>query len=610
MEENHPCEDVGTLEGASNSDEPTPTSSRSLRLLGALDMVSDHVSITDPSGRIEYVNHAFERVSGRPKSWIVGRNIMEIWNEPPDPALTQRALREKKPSRGERVRRNVRGELFFDDVTVTPLLDQRGRVTHVLTTGRDTTRRHLADSITGLPSRQQLLDCILDRIQKGSASQATARFALIFLDVDHFKAVNDTYGKVVGDQLILELCRRIQESLPKSRGSGWVSHLNRDEFAILLLDLQNDDEVHLIANRILFRVREPFRVAGSELCLAASLGIASSSSCDYANPEDVLRDAETAMNRAKRSGGNSSAVFVPALHTEMVDRTRLGAELRRALAERELWLCYQPIVSLDTGAITGAEALVRWQHPTRGVVPPVEFIGAAEENGLIVPLGDYVLREACQQMKRWRSLSCGTVAVNVSARQLRHPDFASQVAEALKEADLPGRLLKLEVTESTAAHDPKAVTELLRSLKALDVELLMDDFGTGYSSLNYLTRFPLDKLKIDRSFVQLIPGSEHDALVATTIVAMAHSLGLGVIAEGVETRDQLHFLCSLGCEEMQGYLFSPPLKAADFEALVRSGRRLDVPEVTKPERVSLRLPVAAEAAVSGTHARAPVVKQA
>ena len=588
------------------------TCGRLAHLLRILDEVSDHVSIVDVRGIIEYINPAFEAVSGRSKEWAIGRHIMEVWSEPLDPEFEkdlEAALRAGNVFRGERVNRNARGELFFDDVTIVPMRGLSGQVTHVIAACRDTTYRHLTDPLTGLQSRHLLVERIKASIERTRQTRDRSHLALLFVDIDRFKAINDTCGKSVGDQVILEVSRRIQHAIPETGASGRVTHINRDEFAVLLESVESDGDAASIAEGILRRIRKPLVLEGLELVISASVGIAMGPR-DYEQPEDILRDAETAMDQAKRGGGNAHALFRPTLHAKIVGSVRLGSELRRALDQQELWLAYQPIVSLSTGEVTGAEALVRWQHPARGLVPPGDFIQAAEDNGLIVEIGEYVLRRACGQMRAWEDLGHGAVAVNVSARQLRHPEFLALVEEALKESGVPGNRLKLEVTESTAAHDPGAVTLLLERLKALGVEILMDDFGTGYSSLNYLTRFPLDKLKIDRSFVQRVPGSVHDASVATTIVAMAHSLELGVIAEGVETREQLQFLCALGCEEMQGYLFSRPLKADDFEALVRSGRRLELPEPELQARVSVELPAAAATNISGVHAKAGRAREA
>ncbi|HEY5962023.1 MAG TPA: EAL domain-containing protein, partial [Polyangiaceae bacterium] len=293
------------------------------------------------------------------------------------------------------------------------------------------------------------------------------------------------------------------------------------------------------------------------------------------SPEGMLQDAETAMRRAKGTPDEPCQVFDVAMHERVQNRVHLEAELRGGIARDEFVLHYQPIVSLVTGSITSCEALVRWNHPTRGFVPPLDFISIAEESGLIVPLGQLVLEKACAQARSWQSLGRGelSVAVNVSARQLAEGHLVDVVERTLASTGLAPHLLKVEVTESIAATNPDATISTLRTLKNLGVQILIDDFGTGHSSLSRLTRFPLDKLKIDRCFVMNIPDSGHDSAVASTIVAMAHALGLSVIAEGVETMDQAAFLRFIGCEEMQGYLFSKPVDAATFGRLLEEDKR-------------------------------------
>ncbi len=553
-------------------------------LAEAMEHAADHVAIMDPDGRLEYVNAAFETLTGRSRECLVGFHIEEVWGGTLDRKETQEALAtlgRGDVHRGERVNRNAAGELFFDEFVISPLQDGSGRTTHLVAVGRDATSRHLTDPLTGLHSRRMMVERIR-LATKRPARRPMAQSALLFLDVDRFKSVNDTHGKQIGDEVILELANRIQLAVREVDAVGHVGHLNRDEFVILLEELHAPAEAARVAEIINDHVRQPIQTANGEVVVTASIGIAYGWS-DTASAEEVIRNAETAMMRAKRVEVGSQRFFEPMLHERVVQMHRLGAELRRALQNNELILHYQPIVDLRTGSIASAEALVRWNHPERGMVPPMDFIQAAEENGLIVPLGLEVMRKACRQIRAWRDsgMSPLSISVNVSARQFRDAHFVDLVHASLVESSLEPRALKLELTESTAADDPESVIRTLGLLKDMGVQLLLDDFGTGYSSLSYLTRLPIDKLKIDRSFVCNVPGSTHDASVTTTIVAMAKSLDYGVVAEGVETAEQLSFLVALGCDEMQGYLFSKPVPAEEFERMVRSGTKFDVtPDVS------------------------------
>jgi len=543
------------------------------KLLNALEHVGDHVAITDGEGRIEYVNRAFETLSGWPREQALGRPLAELWSGRVDPRLLddfRATLESRQGFRGDFVNRDAQGELFFDEVSVSPLLSVDGRLTHLVTIGRDATGRHLSDPTTGLQTRALLLERTRLAIARARRSTGTLPFALLFLDVDRFKSVNDTYGIAVGDQIILELGRRIQAAVREVDAVAQIGHLNRDEFAVLVEDLRDPSDACHIAERIQEHVRQPILLADAELVLRMSIGIASSRP-HYDHPEELLRDAETAMELAKQDARESTRMFDAELHQRSVRRVQLGTELRRALSSREITVSYQPIISLSSRTIAGTEALARWDNPHRGSIPPLDFIPAAENSGLIVSLGMRVLRDACRETRLFHERGFGdlTVAVNLSARQFRDPSLVRSVAEILEETGLLPRFLKLELTESTAADDPEQAICILSELKSLGIQILMDDFGTGYSSLSYLTRFPLDQLKIDRSFIARIPGSPHDTMVASTIVAMAHSLGFGVIAEGVETEEQLDFLTALGCEQAQGFYFSQPLlPAALLELLV------------------------------------------
>jgi diguanylate cyclase (GGDEF)-like protein/PAS domain S-box-containing protein len=545
-----------------------------------LEYVADHVVLTDHEHHVLYVNRAFETVSGIPREQALGKRIYDIWAGRIDAervAEIRHQLSSGNVYRGEFVNRNASGELYYDELAVLPLRSQSGELKYFLAVGRDATTRRLSDPITGLQTRALLLERTRLAIARAHRAPKRVHFALLFIDIDRFKVINDTYGMAVGDQVILEISRRLNAAVRQVDAVGQIGHLNRDEFAVLVEDLNDPADARVIAERILDDIRRPIVIDSNELVLSVSIGIASSAP-HYTRPEEVLRDAETAMSLAKQNPTESCWIFDPTLHEKSIQRTKLGVELRRALETDELRPYFQPIVSVHSGEITGAEALVRWRHPTRGLVSPLEFIPAAEESGLIVPLGLKVMRDASRQIVEWHRAGFEhlSVAVNVSARQFRDRHFVESVERVIHETGIEPRALKVELTESTAADDPAAAVKILEQLKSLGVQTLMDDFGTGYSSLNYLTRLPLDKLKIDRSFIMRVPGSAHDSLVTSTILVLAHNLGLGAIAEGVETEEQLVFLRDLSCDEFQGYLFSPPVTAAEFDGFLREHYTLDV----------------------------------
>lgn len=549
------------------------------QLSSALEQIADHAVITDADGTILYVNRAFENVTGYSHTAAVGHSMNLIKSGKHGPefyAELWAALRAGHVFRAEFINRNARGDLYIDEQNISPFVDDASGATYYIATGRDVTERRLRDPLTGLPSRTALVDRIAQAIVRRERDPDAHPFALAFIDLDRFKSVNDAHGLAAGDYILVEIGKRIRQSVRKADAVAHVSHLDRDEFAVLLEEPRGIEDVRRVAQRLFESIREPVVLAdGTTIVVTASIGIASPNERST-TPESLLQDAETAMRRAKATPEEPCQVLDPLMHERARNRLRFESELRSAIKCDEFVLHYQPIVSLTTGHVTSCEALVRWIHPTRGFVPPLDFIGIAEETGLIVPLGQLVLEKACRQAQAWHVSELGSisVAVNVSARQVSEGHLVDMVREALASTGLPPNLLKIELTESAAAGDPDVAIAVLRGLKELGVELLIDDFGTGYSSLSRLTRFPLHKLKIDRSFVTNIPDNGHDSTVASTIVAMAHSLGLGVIAEGVETKEQADFLRFIGCEEMQGYLFSKPVEALAFERLVRSGVKM------------------------------------
>ena len=423
------------------------------------------------------------------------------------------------------------------------------------------------DMLTGLPNRALFTDR-LGRAMKRAQKDPSYMFAVLFLDLDRFKNVNDSLGHDVGDLLLEEVSRRLQACI---HPTDTVARLGGDEFVILLEDIDDPENAVEIAERIQDELRVPSKLYGHELFTTASIGVISSPT-GYDSPEELLRDADTAMYRAKEGGKARHAVFDSTMRIQAVSLLQLETDLRRAVEQEEFLVCYQPVVCLAGGRVVGFEALVRWQHPQRGLVLPSEFISLAEETGLIVPIGFFVLREACRQAVLWRSRFPDhkplTISVNVSAVQLAHPDLVYKTAEILEETGLDGPDLFLEITESAIMGDEVAATTTFSRLKDLGVRLHVDDFGTGHSSLEALHRYPVDALKIDRSFVSRMEVNEEKAKIAHAIVTLAHQLEMGVIAEGVETAEQLKRLREMGCDRGQGNLFSRPLTREGAEAIL------------------------------------------
>ena len=422
------------------------------------------------------------------------------------------------------------------------------------------------DTLTGLPNRLLFSDRLEQAILQGQ--RRTWRLGVLFLDLDRFKVINDSLGHGVGDRLLQSLARRIASTL---RSEDTVARLGGDEFTLLLPNVGRVEDVTLVAEKLLEAVRRPVRIDNSELFVTASIGI-SLFPDDGDDPDVLVKNADTAMYRAKELGRDNYQMYAPAMNATAVERLALETSFRRALSRDELLLYYQPILDLATGVPIGVEALLRWNRPGVGLVSPLDFIPMAEATGLILPIGPWLLKTACSQVKRWHAtIRPGLrLAMNLSARQFQQPDVAASVQRALRAADFPADCLDLEITESWAMQNADAAILTMRELKALGISLSIDDFGIGYSSLSYLKRFPIDKLKIDRSFVKDIPGDPDDTAIVAAVLALAHSLKLKVVAEGVETEEQREFLATRGCDQAQGYLFGRPLPAEECERLLRS----------------------------------------
>jgi diguanylate cyclase (GGDEF)-like protein len=397
----------------------------------------------------------------------------------------------------------------------------------------------------------------------------------LYLDLDRFKVVNDSLGHTVGDLLLIESAHRLQACL---RGEDTVARLGGDEFVILLEDVQDLIDVTHIANRVQTDLALPYDLEGHKVFVSVSMGIVPNAA-EYERPEDVLRDADIAMYRAKGQGRGRYEMFDTTMLAYATTRLEMETNLRKALERKEFVIHYQPIVELETRRIVGFEALVRWQHPTRGLISPAEFIPMAEETGLIVPIGYWVLAEACRQIREWQSLFPAdpplTVSVNLSARQFAQLDLVKKVAWSLQKTGLDASGLQLELTESMIVEDAESTAAILSELRSLGVQVQIDDFGTGYSSLGYLQRLPIDTLKIDRTFVSRIGRDKGGTEIIRTILALAHDLGMKVVAEGIETDEQLSKLSAMECEYGQGYLFTKPVDSQTVEALLsKSSQRV------------------------------------
>jgi diguanylate cyclase (GGDEF)-like protein/PAS domain S-box-containing protein len=428
------------------------------------------------------------------------------------------------------------------------------------------------DSLTNLPNRALFTD-LLSRSLGRAQRRPDYRFAVLFIDLDRFKVVNDSLGHSIGDELLRSLTRRIERCV---RPGDTVARLGGDEFTILVDDIGDPSDATRVADRVQHELAHPFILDGHEVFTSASVGIALSAT-GYQAAEDLLRDADIAMYRAKARGKARYEVFDTAMHAHAWALLELETDLRRAVERNELLLYYQPVVSLETGTIAGFEAVLRWDHPAHGMIGPAAFIPIAEETGLIIPIGRWVLRQACRQMRAWQdrypALEALTVSVNLSAKQFAQPNLVEEIDAALKEAELDPRRLRIELTESVVMENAASAMAVFDQLRALHIKIDVDDFGTGYSSLSYLQRFNLDHLKIDRSFVSNIDGAGgENAEIVRTIVTLAKHLGMDAVAEGVETPEQLRLLRELGCQRVQGYLFSEPLDEAAADLLLEAGK--------------------------------------
>ncbi|WP_151636925.1 bifunctional diguanylate cyclase/phosphodiesterase [Noviherbaspirillum aerium] len=549
-------------------------------------------SAAAPNYPIQYVNPAFERITGYSMEDVRDRSCSLLWADDRAQPEIQEIIAAVRESRETRITLRTYGKdgrMFWSDAYIAPVRDENGAVNHYVVAINDitATRRYQAelefqatrDTLTGLANRNLLHD----RLRQASAY--ATRYGhpvwLLFLNLDRFKFVNDTLGHRAGDELLKIVADRLRGAV---RETDTIARMSADEFVLLLPERTEEHLSPALVQRIMDAVAEPIIIEGYEFVMGCSIGIAVCPS-DGLEADTLIKHAGIAMYRAKETGRNNFQFFTPTMNEHALERLRIEKDLRSALEREEFLLHYQPQVDLATGRVLGMEVLIRWQHPVLGMVPPDRFIEIAEEIGLIVPIGSWVLRAACHQCVAWQRAGLGPlrVAVNLSPFQFYREDLAHTVRTVLAESGLAPHLLELELTESMMMNDIEHAVCILQDLKSIGVHLSIDDFGTGYSSLSYLKRFPIDLLKIDQSFVRDITVDPDDAAIVLSVISLAHSLRLKVIAEGVETEAQLAYLKRHGCDYMQGYYFSRPLPAKEFEQLLRERHSL-------PQDESLLLP--------------------
>jgi diguanylate cyclase (GGDEF)-like protein/PAS domain S-box-containing protein len=552
------------------------------RFRSLTELSSDWYWEMDADLRFTYVSEGIRKVRGVAPETLLGKrrwDSKDIVGSQEEMARHRATLEAHLPFRDfVLARSNADGKITYVSHTGRPIFDEKGVFRGYRGVARDITARVRAeedlarmahyDPLTGLPNRTLLLD----RLQRAMAraDRGQRLLAVMFLDLDQFKEINDSLGHATGDTVLKEAALRLENCL---RLTDTVARLGGDEFTILLEDVGSVDEISRIADKLLKAISAPAEVAGHELHLSTSIGV-TVYPLDDQNADTLLRNADLAMYHAKQEGRNNVQFFSRDMSERTEKRVDLLARLRGAIARDELQLHYQPQVDVRSGGIIGVEALLRWNDPERGLVPPMHFIPLAEDTGLIIAIGEWVLREACAQAKRWLDLGLGplTMAVNLSPRQFREKNLVQMVAAILAETGLAPDRLDLEITESSMMHRAEEAAAGLRALHALGVQISLDDFGTGYSSLAYLHRFPVHTLKVDQSFVRDIKSDRDDAAIVSTVLSLARQMGLKALAEGVETEAQLSFLRTRGCDSFQGYLFCRPQPAADVEALLTHHR--------------------------------------
>ncbi|MGE5478527.1 MAG: EAL domain-containing protein [Bacteroidales bacterium] len=546
-----------------------------------LECTMEGVMVTDRRGTMLWVNQGFCRISGYSREEVLGQKAAMLKSGLQGPdfyAAMWGQIRQTGEWEGEIWNRRKDGEAYPEWLTIKAITDPSGQVTRYVGVFSDISKHKRAeetirtltyyDAVTRLPNRYLFMDRLHQALER--APRSGRKVALVMIGLNRFKQINETLGHQNGDQLLRVVADRLGTSL---RGHDTVARLRGDTFCCLLTDLAQDHDAHLVISRLLESFATSFEVEGHEVFITAKVGI-SVFPVDGTDPDDLVLKAETAMNRSKELADNAYQFYTPEMHANSVERLKLETELRKALSRDEFVVYYQPKIETASGRVVGAEALVRWRHRELGMISPADFIPIAEETGLIVPIGNWVMDHVCEQIRQWRDAGQPVVqvAVNLSAHQFRQPDLVDRVVESLHKHAIDPDLLELELTESAVMHNAEVTISTLMELHSQGVRLAVDDFGTGYSSLSYLKKFPLDKLKIDRSFVMDIDTNPASAEIVGAIIAMGHSLNLEIVAEGVENDAQLEVLKGLRCDEIQGFYYSRPIPADTFAGILRLGR--------------------------------------
>ena len=536
---------------------------------------ADIITIHDANGVTTFESPSASRILGHSPGQLIGRTPFESIH-PRDVARAREAFElvlngEDQPAPVEFRFRRADGSWIHLEAVGTNLLEYEG-IGGIVLTSRDVTQRRIAeeriqylahyDTLTDLPNRALMRDRL--QVYLAQAQRWQYVVAVLFIDLDRFKLVNDTLGHAAGDRLLQEVARRLARS---TREGDTVARLGGDEFMVIVPNLNHPQGAATVAQKILHALVQPIPIDGQEVFASASIGV-SLFPADAGTADDLIRNADTAMYSAKRMGRNNCQFYTADLNAQMQERLAIEHGLRLAEQRNELHLLYQPKIDLSSRGIIGVEALVRWHHPSLGLISPERFIPIAEETGLIVPIGEWVLRTACEKIRDWRDQGIELpVAVNLSARQFRQRNLAQTINGILSDTGVPPACLEIEITESDVMENAESAIATLDELKARGINISIDDFGTGYSSLSYLKRFPLDILKIDRSFVRDIAVDSDDAAIVEAIIALARSLDIKVVAEGVESESQVAFLNRSGCDFAQGFLFSPPVRADEIRRL-------------------------------------------
>lgn len=534
---------------------------------------TDAIFITDQELKIVTTNPSFERLTSFSEAEMAGLTPLEFFSEQSNQPLVRQALNDVQELgfwEGELWNRRKNGHAYLCMISLVRVQDEHGRTINYIGFFKDRTESHAAkqkieelafsDVLTGLPNRLLLAERLRQSII--FASRQNSKFALLFLDLDHFKQINDSLGHPFGDRVLIEVTERLKKCL---RHVDTAARLGGDEF-VLLLHEADAAGAEICARRVLEELRAPFNLDGMNFTVTCSIGIALYPD-DGTGMDDLIKNADSAMYHVKERGRSDFRFYQRQMNIGLLSRMKIDHAMRLALEHEQFKLHYQPLVDLKTGVVIGAEALIRWHDDDLGDVSPAQFIPIAEETGVIVAIGNWVMKTAMRQAAAWNNQQqCLRISVNVSALQFQQPDFVENIARELRESQLGPDCIELELTESILIRDVEETLKKLASLAALGVKMSIDDFGTGYSSLSYLKRFPINKLKIDRSFVMHLPDDESDVAIVTAIISMAHALRLKVIAEGVETEEQKKLLQSLNCDEVQGFLYARALTAEDFEA--------------------------------------------